>query len=90
MLISKEKTAYLILFLFTIGIISTLLYNHSKSIRELNESGKDFPPFDPIPETYLDLNDIQTMEKVYQKIRYYESIERGPVRHIDPSDFLKK
>lgn len=27
------------------------------------------------------------MENVYQKIRYYESIERGPVRHISPSDF---
>ena len=91
MSISKEAVHSIILFLFTIGIISTLLYKHSKSLRELNESSKDLPPFDPISETtYLDLNDKQAMENEYKKIRFYESIERGPVRHISPFDFEEK
>ena len=91
MSISKEAVYSIILFLFTIGIISTLLYKHSKSLRELNESSKDLPPFDPISETtYLDLNDKQAMENEYKKIRFYESIERGPVRHISPFDFEEK
>ena len=87
MLISKEIIHYIILFLFTIGIISALLYKHSKSLRELNESSKDLPLFEYISEnTYLDLNDKKAMENEYKQIRYYESIERGPVRHISPFD----
>ena len=37
-------------------------------------------------DSYLDLNNKQAMEQVYKKIKHYESIEREPVRHLNPNE----
>ena len=37
-------------------------------------------------DAYLDLNNKEEMEKIYKKIKHYESIERDPVRHLNPNE----
>ena len=37
-------------------------------------------------DAYLDLNNNEKMEQIYKKIKHYESIERDPVRHLNPNE----
>ena len=48
-------------------------------LNEKNESSVD-------SEEFLDLNNNEIMEQIYKKIKHYESIERDPVRHLNPNE----
>lgn len=60
-------------------LLLLLSFNMIYSFESLNRNNtQDFA------QSYIDLNDPDVIEKEYKKIRHYESIERGPVRHLDP------
>ena len=60
-----------------------MIYSNFESIKQLNESlNRKIAP--DLFQSYIDLNDPNVMENEYKKIRHYESIERAPVRHLDP------
>ena len=60
-----------------------MIYSNFESIKQLNESlNRKIAP--DLFQSYIDLNYPNVMENEYKKIRHYESIERAPVRHLDP------
>ena len=62
-----------------IKFIFIFLFIFEQILNTKNESNYD-------SEAYLDLNNNEVMEQIYKKIKHYESIERDPVRHLNPNE----
>ena len=57
-----------------------ILFNLFDTIlNAINESNYD-------SKIYLNKNNNEEMEQIYKKIKHYESIERDPVRHLNPNE----
>ena len=87
MLNKKDILSIILISLVTIGLISYFTVSHINSLRKLNESSNDSSDIQPL--IFLDLNNKKTMEKIFQKIDHYKSIER-PIDHISPSTLLEE
>ena len=70
----------LLFLILSLQIISSNL----KSIKKLNKPLNIISDSQDFSQSYIDLNDPDVMEREYKKIRHYESIERGQVRHLNP------
>ena len=61
-----------------------IISSNLKSIKKLNKPLNIVSDSQDFSQSYIDLNDPDVMEREYKKIRHYESIERGQVRHLNP------
>ena len=85
MLNKKYFLSIALISLTSIGLISYFTVYQINSLRKLNESANDLSDIRE-PISFIDLNDKNKMEEIYQKIRFYQSIEK-PIRHISIIDF---
>ena len=78
-----------LIILLSICSITYFTTNYIHQIRKLNENANKHEKIEK-EEEFLNLKDEQTMKKLIQKIRHYESIERAPIEHLGLADLLKK
>ena len=68
--------------------ISYFTINHIHSLIKLKETANKYRNIEH--DEFIDINNKQAKEKLLQKIRHYESIERDPIRHLVPLNLLNE